>query len=281
MKFLSKVTKLAIFWLSLVFAGQALAGAITLNQKIWGIDPTGTVGDSSNTATLYNMSYDSFTYVEFSDATHFTDYGYLYYSGSNSTLNGIYATAVLPGTVSGAEANFTAGSTMNWFDSLGNTMIELTLISGESSNTSLDPENYNIQGELLFQYEVTDVAQGYFYIWNGSSWEDMYDLMAADEMFFMEASSTIQAATNTLIQLEEDFDNLAGTGTDIVAELETVRGAPVVQNALNAPTIGSFVTFNDGNVAVGVPEPGMLSMMGLACLGLAGFQLRRRKQQDS
>ncbi len=280
MKFLSKVTKLAIFWLSLVFAGQALAGAITLNQKLWGIDPTGTVGDSTNTVALLQMDYDSFTYVEFSDASNFTDYGYLYSTG-NSALDGIYATAVLPGTISGSEAQFTGGSTMNWYDSSDNTMIELTLISGESNNTALDPENYDIEGNLIFQYQVTDIAQGYFYIWNGSDWEDMYDLITGGEVYYMEASSTIQAATNLLVDFEENNDNLAGTGTDIVAEIDALRGAPVTQNALDNPTIGSFVTFNDGNVAVGVPEPGMLSMMGLACLGLAGFQLRRRKQQDS
>ncbi len=280
MKFLSKVTKLSIFLLSLVFAGQALAGAITLNSKIWGIDPTGTIGDSSNTVALLQMDYDSFTYVEFSDATHFTDYGYLYSTG-NPALDGVYATAVLPGTISGSEAQFTGGSTMNWFDSSDNTMIELTLISGESNNTALDPENYDVEGSLTFQYQVTDVAEGYFYIWNGSTWEDMYSLMAGGEVFYMEASSTIQAATNQLVDFEENNDNLAGSGTDIVAELDALRGASVAQDALDAPTIGSFVTFNDGNVAVGVPEPGMLSMMGLACLGLAGFQLRRRKQQDS
>ncbi|WP_165312848.1 PEP-CTERM sorting domain-containing protein [Vibrio ziniensis] len=282
MKFLSKVTKLFVLCFSLLLTGQAYAGYMTLQDQIWGIDPDGD-GDTSNAVMLLNMDYDSFTYVSFSDATHFTDYGFLY-STDDSALKGMYAKATLTGEASGSNASFDAGSTMNWYDASDNLIMTLTLIYGDSTNVALDPVGGTISGSLRFQFEITYVAEDYFYIWDGVDWIDLADLIGEDSPYYMEAGSQIQRATNNLLTVEQNSSDLAGTGLNILDELDSITGLPAgsAQSAINTPSFAGFVTFNDGNVFVGVvPEPGMLSLMGLAFLGFAGFQSRRKSQQNS
>ncbi len=280
MNFLRKISQIVVLCTALV-TGQSYAGAIDLIGVNWGIDSDGSDNGTNILETEY-FSYSSLTSVELDLGTgNFTDYAVLFSSNTGTALEGLYATGTMTGALAPAVGNYAAATfyagTINWFSATNVPILTMELHYGEGS-VNVNSTN----GALDFQYLVKSVADDYFFVEQGGSWVDLADAMLLTD-YYMAVDSLVQLADDDTVSYIDSFYNISesdlatafGTiGIDYYTQVDPILGNGVLD--------GDYVTFNNGNTQLSiVPEPGMLSLMGLAFLGFAGFQSRRKRQLNS
>ncbi len=281
MKFLRKISQVILICAALV-TGQAYAGSINLVGVTWGMDATGS-GDGEDVIGLGTFAYESLTYVELDLGTgQFTDYAVLFSSYAASPLAGIYATGTIGGYLDApdedgyANANFTSGS-IDWYSASGAPILSMGL---DNAIGSIQVDSTS--GSFAFQYEITSVADGYFFVEVNGEWVDLSELISPEDPYYMDVISGVEIADDGTISdlatfygiTEPDLTvGFADVGIDY-ADVDSALGSGVLD--------GEYVTYNRGTSDLAViPEPGMLSLMGLAFLGFAGFQSRRKGQRNS
>lgn len=304
----SKIVKLLALCLFFSFVGQVQATTLNLTNLTWAIDGDhdGDISDSEFTS-ISKLDYFSVTYVDYTPTSTtsasgtFTDYTYLWTTISDS-VNSLYATTTFSGSVNNGLINLNSGSDLTWFDgSASNDVLTLTLSSGKNAsgnNGTLYSFYYDengmqeVQGVLYAEYTVTEVAQGYFYVDVNGTWVDLYDLINSGsyDEYILATSTTIQLAEpSDLNQLDTDGDGVADDDDTTISALnDLVNSGTSISDYTNNYDgtdvdydVEHYMTTNDGNghLYVAVPEPGMLSLMGFAFLGLAGFQRKRKSQK--
>lgn len=151
-------------------------------------------------------------------------------------------------------------------------ILELSIITGVGE-LSVSGVTGNQTGDMEMVFRVTGAMEDYFYIdLNGDGMftedEDLADLLAAIEGTDSEGYYLGYVfGTNTIV---DDAGQQAIIRTALEGYLET--------DLSFLDTLGGYVAVNDGLFYMAtIPEPEMLSLMGLAVLGLAGLQRRRRK----
>jgi len=290
MNILSKITKLFLLCVTLALTSQAYAGTLYLSSMDWAIDPDGASG-SDTMVDIDKLTYDGFTLVQLDTSTMtFTNYNYLY-STDTGSLSSIYGLSALTGSIdtTTGSISFDTGSELNIYtDSTTDSILTLSLVSAKS-NSTVDTASQTIElNQMIYTYVVTDVAQGYFFIKIGGEWVDLYyilNLTAGYEQYYniYDSLTYVYAATTSTIPdgVTSEAQSALGTafGVDLSAALVDAEDE---FNTVVDYSSGAFVTTNSGSLDIqAVPEPGMLSLMGLAFLGLAGFQSRRKRQQNS
>lgn len=291
MKIFRRLSQLLIMSVLVLLSSQTYATVYNLSEYAWAYDSDHNGVDTTDIITDNSLSFSGYTLAEFttnngtdlSDGGTFTDYSYLY----NTDL-GIYNVGTLTGTVnSSGFAEFSTTSTMTWYDSNTNTAIlGLSIVEGNSSLTVNGSTLYI--GQIYLSLEITSVQSGYFYIYIDGEWVDFATLLAdsSNTLTFStittsgvptnDIDSTVDATLSSYAGVGSISDYIYGTaGTNKVDLTEATQGDKII-----------YTTGNDGYVDVNssaapLPEPGMLSLMGLAFLGLAGLQRRRKMQSGT
>lgn len=299
-----------------LFKAMALTGALLLSSqahaKFVSLDIVGTFGvNAAGTGAADAVPMNTLDYLGFSftdtppiEGESFVDFGYIYatggdYGGASANLDDDGGTQYQLSTVfsdwigeytyvsddinpvTGIPADFEAeffSGTVSWdsqiIDGAGEVVsvveediLELSIITGIGGLTTSGISNRQT-GDIELIFEVTDVTEGYFFLdlnddGEFTEFEDLAYLMSMldpeDEGYYLGYTF----GTNT-IQPSESREALE-------ERLEAIFGLDEGTLALG------FVATNDGQFFMAtIPEPGMLSLMGLAFLGLAGFQRRRK-----
>ena len=291
--------------LSIGVSSQAYSLTIDLTDLVdveWGIDYNHDGNtDDVTTYTKDLMGFFGYTLVEFnssstagtiSDGDKFTDYNYLKDTTSGS---GIYTTNTMTGTLKDttgtttvySTATFDVGSVMTWYDASNNDdeIMSLSVVNGDST-LKLDNGILTI-GQISLLLKVTEVTQDYFYIKVDGKWVDLYDIGEEIYLYVLVSSdvpSTIEDAdTLTDYVNQQTGSNLTDLDGYLTDAAETTQ-VDLSQAAANNGNGGySYMIVNNGTSTLRerVPEPGMLSLMGLAFLGLAGLQRRRKMQSGT
>ncbi|WP_413284620.1 PEP-CTERM sorting domain-containing protein [Vibrio sp. MA40-2] len=282
---------------ALLLSSQANAAYVSLDDlSTWGINSSGGGTTSGVILAVDYINFDGYSYTD-SDAslTSFTDYGYLYvgsyyYQGTNAyaqfssipestafflqDLNNTITAEFTDWTgyytsydTNEDEVNFAfdAGKEINWYSN-DDLILTAEIVNGTGDlNLSGD-----LNGQINIQFEITSATEDYFFVdvnEDGVFTDDeelsyLLSLYPDDEpYYFGYSSSTNQIVDETNATLDALLADLGVTYDELTADR------------------GDFITQNTGSYTMAtIPEPGMLSLMGLAFLGMAGFQ-RRRKQQ--
>jgi len=300
-----------LFCLTLLFATSSVyAGSLNLASLDWAIDPDKDGDPTGGLADFDIFSYTGFTLVAITNDTGdagvsvgdtFTDYGYLFPANNGDTtgsLSDVYAiTDNMTGTfLTGAalgggrtffDVEFDAGSTQTWYDDAGK-LLELTLVNGTSTVITNAEGNLDRIGQLDLQYLITDIIRDYFYVEIGGIWVDIWDILNDNTSdHYQDFDSKIYGETVASSSLAESI----GSNNEYADELDAVAASILSAFGVSSSTellnaniseVGATVTINGGQLDLAVvPEPGMLSLMGLAFLGFAGFQSRRKGQRNS
>ncbi|MDC0609970.1 PEP-CTERM sorting domain-containing protein [Vibrio sp.] len=293
---INKLLKPLLLLSACLVSGQTFAAYLNLTEATWGIDVTAS-GDTSNVTELDGFDYVGYSvvYVEDTDGSgtlnsgdKTTDYGYL--QAADSALGVISATysdwtgvfngpTSVGGGVSIYTYSFDAGSELTWEQTTATgteTIIEFALTYGLGTVSTLGEDV--ISNIIEFQFEVTSVLENYFYLWIDGQWVDMYDILNdTGTSYYGLYDSLIYSFTTTTVQ----DNNLGSTDTALLSSVSGIDEADIISYIDDENSIFDTysVSYNDGNIDFGVvPEPGMLSLMGLAFLGLAGFQYRRKNK---
>lgn len=309
---LSKITKtLLLSFVSIIFIAQANAGYINFKTSggetlTWAIDTTDDDVIDSNDVIIPDtdtFDYESYTFVGFDnkvgssagigEGDGFTDYTYFTAKPSEVIAKSSAWTGTFDNLISGSNydwitANFATGNdyTLN-FSVDGTDFLHLYLTYGSGDLKIATDGSTILDGNyaLTFQFAVSSVTAGYVYIEvKDGVWVDLYEILNVDTSDYYERYSTLYMDVATTLQIGTAASSKFTT--DVTDELDILAGDDLLEYGLtstadaigNPLSSGSTVAYADGNfVTVGVvPEPGMLSLMGLAFLGLAGFQHRRK-----
>jgi len=286
----NRFTKALVLSGALLLSAHASAAYVSLDDvATWGINSSGGGTTSGVIIATDYINFDGYSYTDSSDdLSSFTDYGYLavdsyHYDGSTVDIYDTYGIAGViqestysitaeftdwSGTYTSYDAGedevnfeFNSGGTINWY-SEEDLILVATIVNGTGDLNLSGDEN----GQINIQFVITSVEAGYFFIdINGDGIftddEDLATLLAnSDEPYYFGYSTSNNqiedSANDTLTALldEQGYDP------------EDIATSPY-----------DFVTHNVGSYSMAtIPEPGMLSLMGLAFLGLAGFQRRRK-----
>lgn len=197
-------------------------------------------------------------------------------------MGGSFSTVYPVGSQNLSTAIFDAGSTQSWYDGATNTNILTLELLNASTNvfTNSDGNQITSVGQIDFQFQITQAAAGYFYVMIDGAWVDIADILDGTVDVY---DGNLYAKASTLTQIPDSVANsdaitaLDTIASDALAALGTYTSYTSSRQYIGGDlTTGAYLTSNKGNVDLAaVPEPGMLSLMGLAFLGLAGFQSRR------
>ncbi|MCE0493283.1 PEP-CTERM sorting domain-containing protein [Vibrio salinus] len=295
---LSKILKPLLVCFAFVLCSQVNAQTLNLVGVTWGID-TDHDGDTSNITEVSNFDYIGATFVQFSDNDgsgsitendSFTDYSYLKSNVSDfgdmtasfSNWTGSFGTFYNFGSDYLTKVTFDTGSLMTLYSGTQSVM-ELELNTG-SINVQINSEGSTITqfGQLALELQVTSVEEGYFYIKIDGNWVDLYELLDETSSYYDMYDGKVIAEVASTTQTDNiSLDNITDEYIEQLAALTGLSESDIESAIGNDLASGYFVTYNDGNLDLGVvPEPGMLSLMGLAFLGLAGFQYRRKTKNS-
>ena len=303
MKIFRRLSQLLAVSMLILASSQVYATAYSLSDYALGYDSNGD-GTISNDEIISDdsFSFEGYTLVEatpnsdgdLTSGASFTDYTYL-----TNTQTGVYAEAVLNGTITSGSTiayfNTTASdpeSQMTWYTASGAYILTLDLVTndleqqGRSVLTVID--NDLLVNQITLYLEVSDVKAGYFYIYDETTgeWVDFATLLARGDTLLL-TSVTTSSAANTGDVSDEASAYIEGeSGKDpnnYAAPVGNASDLIDLEIAYQSGGTYMYSLSHDGGIDVdsdAVPEPGMLSLMGLAFLGLAGLQ-RRRKMQSS
>ncbi len=139
----------------------------------------------------------------------------------------------------------------------GTKVMTLTILNGEGNINFGNPGG--VDGNINILFEVTDVAQGYWFLdtdGDGTADTDIYDLLMVDKVTvgLTDSNANIFTPTNATVA---DFVGTTGHGIPDSA--------------------GDIYVLNDGSyeMATTIPEPGTLALLGLGLAGL-GLSVRRK-----
>lgn len=286
---------------ALLVSSAANAAYISLSNEnlVIGLNIAGTGSAAAEYITADTITYLGASVVVIDDLDSsgdisvgdtFTDYGYLnatsYSVDGNNSLNDIPKVVAynldysLTSQFSGWTGEFTTyvpaeDATYYEFDTdVGS---ELVLTSNDlNANTSVDIltaslasgfgniDNSTNSGSITFTFELESVLPGYFFFDINGTPVDLAIILAilnanGESLYFVRTVTTNDSLTNKTVG-------------DIANEL----GVPEAAFNIDPDDI-TLVVENTGALNIrSIPEPGMLSLMGLALFGLAGFQRRRR-----
>ncbi|WP_161158024.1 PEP-CTERM sorting domain-containing protein [Vibrio eleionomae] len=302
MKALHNMGKLIMLCLVVLVSSQAYAGSFSLSSLNWAIDSDGDgVIDDGSLTDIDTLNFFGYSIVHLTDADSngtlsdgdtFTDYTYL--TATDTSVDGIYTVNTLTGYLNNTVSSTTSsgdtytystayfdGSTMNWYNSDGEVILSLTVVDG-SSLLSLDADGNLTVGQISLTLSISDVAEGYFYVEVDGEWVDLADLISSVdyEAYYFDVITTVGFPSSVYDSYAEAIENYSGE--DIDDYLNGNSGTTTLKLSQAIADGGyAYGVSNTGTVdlASRVPEPGMLSLMGLAFIGLAGFQRRRNKKQ--
>ena len=300
MKVFRTLSQLLAAGMLIFVSSQVYATAYSLSDYAWAYD-SNQDGNISNDEIVSDdsFSFEGYTLVEvttnsgtadLTSGATFSDYTYL-----TNTQTGVYAEALLNGTISSGSTiayfNTTASdptSQMEWYTASGDYILTVDLVTndlgqqGRSVLTVIDGDL--LVNQITLYLSVSDVEYGYFYIYDETlgEWVDFATLLAeGDELLF--TSVTTSSAAN-----EGDVSNEASAYIEGASGENPNSYAAAVGNASDLIDLtiayqsdGTYMysLSHDGGIDVdsdAVPEPGMLTLMGLALIGLAYLQRRRK-----
>jgi hypothetical protein len=285
-----KLLKFGVCALGLAIAGQAPAATVLFTEN-WGFNPFGT-GVAGALSPFDEMTYLGLSYTETngptsSPGTTFNDVGRIGATGFANDgspipggMTGLGVSYELTaayfdwtgsyGATTGSNTGFTfdAGGTLNiYIDTTlnynsfataidGINIMSLSILVGAGNINFANP--VGVDGNINIEFQVDSVAAGYWFLdtdSDGVADTDVADLLGTDLVLgFTDSNNNI---TNPGLAVRTDFINSTGFGSQ------------------TGP--GDIYTLNDGSFhpgAVEVPEPGILTMLGLGLLGF--FPLRRK-----
>lgn len=280
---------------TLLASSFANAGYVGLGDAVtWGLNASGGGTTSGTIIATDEIKFAGYSYTDSNDTlTGFNNYGYLLmgsYFNNNAEVD-IFADygidAVVQDSVFGISAVYTdwvgaytsyepadddevnfefVSGTLDWFaDGTTDPILESSIVSG---NGDLNLSGSQ-RGQLTMILEVTDVTAGYFFI----DLNNDGSFIPEEDLSYILANSVEPVVYGYAGSDNEIIDNSTPILDDILAD----EGITGTFDELTAG-FGDVFTESDGSfVFREVPEPGMLSLMGLALFGFAGFQ-RRRKQ---
>ncbi|MDG3088297.1 PEP-CTERM sorting domain-containing protein [Vibrio hannami] len=299
----NKLLKALVISGALVLSSNVSAAHLNLEDvDVWGLDVTGS-GDVNNVTAFNYLDYDGASFADSTfdkgaDATlidagdTFVDYGYLFstggnYNGQSADFGDYMVTSVFDnwtGTYTNATPfplaplsyDFETGD-LTW-------KVWQTDANGIILGSDIDILTMSIVhgfgtfvpaiGEYVIDltFEISDILQDnyIYYDINGDgileAWEDLFDVALTTEL----GQSIYYTTTLSFVELATDPEATVGT---IIEQYFLHTG-----ELLDFDGAFGVAATNDGNLdAAKIPEPGMLSLMGLGLLGLAGLQRRRRQ----
>lgn len=284
-----KFLKSAALASTLLLASQANAAYLNLIDVDWKLDPDG--AGPASAIELTALTYQGLSFAESTIANGdptiidagdtFTDYGKFSalnaitgpftaesltsydISAEFTNFTGTYGDIYTSGTETFLPFEFDVGGEVTWF--AGATEI----LTGEIVSTPVfNSGGYasisggDLTGNIDIYFEITSAAAGYFFVdADGDGvYSDLFDVLDTNTVPLMFGFSN---TTNLTILPTNPLYN------DGVDALETALGVDLGPIGILARNTGTYQMRT-------IPEPGMLSLMGLAFLGLAGFQRRRR-----
>ena len=299
MKILSRINKLLAAGILVFVSSQAYATAYNLSSYAWAYD-SDRDGDISSSEVISDdsFSFEGYTLVtvetnsgtaSLDEGATFTDYTYL-----TNTQTGVYSVAKLTGSIAAGSSKATfddsdeSESSMTWYSSTGTQILTLDVVSTESGvagHSLLDVEGSTLYvGQVTLYLSIDTVEPGYFYIYiEGEGWVDFATLIANGDTLELSSVTTSSSASDGDIS-DEILDILEDIGSGEANYAGVDNGSDLIDltAAYQEDGVYSYALAHNGGIHVdssAVPEPGMLSLMGLAFLGLAGFQRRRNKKQ--
>lgn len=282
---------------ALVFlSSQVYSATLNISNYAWAYtsDKDSSV-TSSDVISNDSFSFEGYTLVDvtldngtdLSQGASFTDYTYL-----TNTQTGIYSEATLSGTINSGSSlatfNTTTNPPMTWYAADGTPLLSANLtvndlgFPGHSSLSIYD--QYLTVGQITLYLSVSNVTAGYFYLYYEGEWVDFADLLEDYDTLAFTSVTTSSAAKHITSEASEYiYDESEMDPSQYYASVgNTGDYIDLTQAYKNSHYI--YTLAHDGGIAVdsnAVPEPGMLSLMGLAFLGLAGLQRRRKMQSGT
>jgi hypothetical protein len=242
-----------------LFSLSAPASATLTN---WFLDTDGPGGNPPVLVHDYlDLTGTAYVHNTFSTPTDFTfnEVGsFLNLTADGVTILNPALTAKFVGTGSGTVGgplNFTPGGILNVFS--GATNIGTFML--EAGSATLNAGTVLPNGAISFIFKATSLATGYFF---DSAMTDLSTLLSAPGGVVMGFATTNVILGNTPdvpAGLVTDYNNAFGTSFGTVAANDTT----------------DLSLSNNGQFRLAVPEPSMLSLFGVALLGL-GFLTRRK-----
>lgn len=249
-----------------LFAVSSVASATTLSN--WFIDTDGAGGNKAvkvfdyldlNGQAYVNNTFTSATTFNFQEVGTFKSNLADSLTGLSPDLNS-YFIGTGSGTT-GGDLSFNTGS-LNVFSgatSIGN----FTLTSG---STVLNANSTLPNGTVSFVFRATSMAAGYFFD------ENMLDLSLIANS---PDGLLLGFATTNVINLAK---NGATVRADLITDYNAAFGTSL--GTVLANQTSDLYLGNNGQFRLEVPEPSMLSLLGLALVGV-GFTTRRKNKAKS
>lgn len=250
-----------------MFTLSAPASATLTN---WYVDTNGTAADTAtagmtSVSDYLNLAGKAYIQNSFSSANNFTfkESAYLNVVGSDDSpfLSGLTSTFIATGsgTVSSPAGSltFNPGAILALFD--GATQIgAFSLTSGDGF---LNPGSVLPNGDISFIFKAISLTAGYFF---DSSHTDLSSVVTdPDGLLFGFATTNAKAIKGPV-------------DANLVTGFNTAFGTNLTGD-VNADGRNSLYVSNGGQFQFDVPEPSLLSLLGLGLL-VAGFTTRRKSK---
>ncbi|SIS47893.1 PEP-CTERM sorting domain-containing protein [Neptunomonas antarctica] len=147
------------------------------------------------------------------------------------------------GTLTAAGPSYTGGTFEVFFNSFLDDNLDALAFSGTLTGSTLSAANLD-----LF-FDITFAADNFLNIWNGSSWVDAHDAIAAGDVPTLALDTNVNPPIPTLDQL-----------------------LLVGDSAIRQTTL-------DGSVTANIPEPASIALFGLGLLGFGAASRKRKAAQ--
>ncbi|TAM52165.1 MAG: PEP-CTERM sorting domain-containing protein [Burkholderiaceae bacterium] len=243
-----------------LFSLSAPASA-TLTDWYLNSSGVGGVGSAVLVHDYLDLTGTAYVHNTFSSATDFTfnEVGsFLSLTADGTTLLNPMLTAKFVGTGSGTVGgalNFTPGGTLNVFSGV----TDIGTFTLEAGSATLNAGTVLPNGAISFIFKANSLVAGYFF---DSAGTDLSTLLASPGGLVMGF-----ATTNVIL------GNTADVPGGLVTDYNSAFGTSFGTVTANSTTDLSLS--NNGQFRLAVPEPSMLSLFGIALLGL-GFLTRRK-----
>lgn len=248
-----------------------------------GVTPTGVSEFGEGVGTSFADVLSGGTYYQYDISATFSDWAGEFTNAEGATdLTYDFHTGSMTWEVTNTAQSLADGEVITTFD-----VLEATLIEGFGHLDTTSPSD-NGSMELLFIISDIYVADTFYIDLNGNGIfedtpgysEDVFDYLAYLELLGIDTIEEMLELDGLIFGVASPTTEFSDTGS--IADVNTNLGTTfdpadnINSNLIDNDDQFIAVTNSGDFVMRAVPEPGMLGLMGLAFLGLAGFQRRRK-----